>query len=506
MSDGFDKSSAGAGVPEPKGRVEPYRRESVLQRRLSLPEMLDIPTFTEVVKGFVELYKIGVKVFDDRGNKLADIKIGNGDFCGYVFSMTEGRARCTATVSRVKDGPMAPREGARPARAEDASVVAVPCFTGLRYLIQPILWEGDVLGRIIFGPFIPDDLEDLPQSLLEIHPELDREKARSLMGKVRRAPEATVAKVMQHFAQLMQTLIAAGQKTYLTSQLHIEATLETNRMLEEKAQQLEAMNARLKELDRLKSSFLATVSHELRTPLTSIIGYSEMLAEGLAGPMNQEQVDYVRTIMEKGEMLLKLISSILDISQIEAGKVRLSFEAIDVVEVVSSSVSSIKPQSAKKGVELDVRVPPSVKARGDRDRLRQVVVNLLANAVKFTPRGGRVSVFLSELAHQPELAQQGYRIVVEDSGVGIPQDQLEKIFQSFYQVDSSSTREYGGAGLGLAIVKSFVEGHGGVVRVSSELNRGSRFTVVLPQAPSVQDGSVHIVPPVLAQPDVLDRF
>src|SRR4029079_13183358 len=110
---------------------------------------------------------------------------------------------------------------------------------------------------------------------------------------------------------------------------HIEATLETNHDLEEQNRKLEEMNTRLKELDRLKSSFLATVSHELRTPLTSIIGYSEMLAEGLAGAMNQEQTEYVRTIMDKGETLLRLISSILDIGQIEAGKVRLNFEPVD---------------------------------------------------------------------------------------------------------------------------------------------------------------------------------
>ena len=146
---------------------------------------------------------------------------------------------------------------------------------------------------------------------------------------------------MLHFAQLLQTLLFAGQKMYLTSQLHIESTLDQNRELEERNRKLEDMNTKLKELDRLKSAFLATVSHELRTPLTSIIGYSEMLAEGLAGPLSGEQVDYVRTIMDKGETLLKLISSILDISQIEAGKVRLNFEPMDAVELINGSLSSL---------------------------------------------------------------------------------------------------------------------------------------------------------------------
>ncbi len=488
--------------------------ESVLQRRISLGEMLDGESFTEVVKGFVELYRVGIKVFDDKGAKLADIKINNGDFCGYVFSFPEGRRRCTATVGRVKDGPVATTHGARlPVLESDLvpqarGMVTVPCFTGLRYLIMPILWEGDTMGRVVFGPFTPEDLVDFPpRSLTEVTDAFDVGNAKTLVEKVRRAPESTIARIMLHFGQLMQTMLFAGQKMFLTSQLHIEATLEQNRELEERNRKLEDMNTRLKELDRLKSAFLATVSHELRTPLTSIIGYSEMLAEGLAGTLNDEQVDYVRTIMEKGETLLKLISSILDISQIEAGKVRLNFEPMDAIELVTSSVSSLKPQAHKKGVVLEARVPSRVaQVNGDRDRLRQVIVNLLANAVKFTPKAGRVTVTLSEVGHQPDLNAQGYRIIVEDSGVGIPADQFDKIFHSFYQVDSSSTREYGGAGLGLAIVKSFVEGHGGVVRVASEMGHGSRFTLILPVVPSLQP-QVQITPPVTAlQAPVDDRF
>jgi signal transduction histidine kinase len=142
---------------------------------------------------------------------------------------------------------------------------------------------------------------------------------------------------------------------------------------------------------------------------------------------------------------------------------------------------------------------------GDRDRLRQVIVNLLTNAVKFTPKGGRVAVTLTEVQQQPDLNAPGYRILVEDSGVGIPADQFDKIFNSFYQVDSSSTREYGGAGLGLAIVKSFVEGHGGVVRVASEMGHGSRFTLVLPVTPSPQQ-QVLIAPPVTTVAPSDDRF
>ncbi|HMK73657.1 MAG TPA: histidine kinase dimerization/phospho-acceptor domain-containing protein, partial [Myxococcaceae bacterium] len=325
--------------------------ESVLQRRLALGDLLDLQTFGELVKGFAELYKVGVKVFDEKGNRLADIKVGNGDFCGYVFSFTEGRRCCTATVARVKEGPVATvqngREPLGPPGVPLRGMVTVPCFTGLRYLVLPILWEGDSLGRVVFGPFTPDDLGDLPKSLTDLTPGIDLALAQGHLAKIRRAPEQTVAKVMLHFAQLLEALVGAGQKTYLTSQVHIEATLESNRDLEAQNRRLEHLNVQLKDMDRLKSSFLATVSHELRTPLTSIIGYSEMLSEGLVGTLNQEQTEYVRTIMDKGDTLLKLISSILDVTQIEAGKVRLTFEPVNVGELVSTGVSSIKPQAQK---------------------------------------------------------------------------------------------------------------------------------------------------------------
>jgi signal transduction histidine kinase len=449
---------------------------------------------------------VGIKVLDARGARLADVKVGSGEFCAYAFYFPEGRARCSATVARVKDGPVVVGQGAYAVESpgpEGAGLVGVPCFSGLRYLVLPVRWEGEELGRVIFGPFTPEDLKDLPPTLTDVAG-LDLTRAHELMTRVRRVPERTAAQVVTHFAQVLSALVAAGQKSLLTGQLHIEAMREAHRELEAQNGRLAQLNTRLKELDRLKSSFLGTVSHELRTPLTSIIGYSEMLAEGFAGALNSDQLQYVRTIVEKGETLLELISSILDISQMEAGKLRLVFEPVDVTQVLATAMTSVKPQAQRKELELEVLAPREAQPRvsADKDRLRQVVVNLLANAVKFTPPRGRIVLQLTEVAHQVELGASGYRIVVEDTGVGIPEDQFERIFQSFYQVDNSSTREFGGAGLGLAIVKSFVEGHGGRVVVESEKGRGSRFSVVLPvKPPSPNPGSAQVPPPPLAEPD-----
>jgi two-component system sensor histidine kinase BarA len=472
--------------------------ESVLERRLSLSDMLDVASFSEVCRGFAELYRVGVKVYEEKGPKLVDIKPANAEYCGYLFEFPKGRAVCTATVGRVKDGPVEARDGVKPLAGENRTgIFSVPCFSGCRYLVMPIRHEGDLLGRVVLGPFVPDDLPEPPPALASVAgASYDPQRARELMNKMRRAPEATVARVMAHFGAIIDTLVFAGQKVFLTSQVHIEATREAFREIEAKNRELEASNDRLRELDRLKSNFLATVSHELRTPLTSIIGYSEMLMQGMAGALNQEQAEYVRTILEKGESLLALISSILDITQIEAGRLRLAFAPCDVNDVVKQAVSSVLPQAQKKRLKVETRLAPGMSRPSvDREKIRQCVINLLANSVKFTPEGGRVAVTVMPDAPPGMLPAGvvGFAVAVEDSGVGISKEEFERIFETFYQVDQSSTRQYGGAGLGLAIVKNFVEAHAGTVRVESEVGRGTRMCFAIPYTPRA--GEVEVESP-----------
>jgi two-component system, NarL family, sensor histidine kinase BarA len=484
----FDVAS-GPGALNPVRDVAPQsgNRLSVLERTPELAELLDLPAFSDVCRSLVDLYRIGLKVFDAHGNKLVDFPVGNADFCGYIFTFLQGQRGCTGTVARVKNGPIAATQGARlPMFQADApkGTITMPCFTGLRYLVMPLTHEGDNLGRVVFGPFWPDDVAELPEGLAALGPEFDRARATQYMASIRRANEGTVEKVLGQFAKVLEALIGSGQKSYLTAQVHLEATRESYRELELKNEELEKSNERLKELDRLKSAFLATVSHELRTPLTSIIGYSEMLNEGLAGALSGDQKEYVEIIMEKGETLLALISGILDLTQIEAGKVRLQFEPTDMAEVVRTSLSSVIPQFQKKGVKLSSQVPPMTKRPGlDREKVRQILVNLLSNSLKFTPEGGEVMVKLV-----PEVRYEGvdaFHVVVSDSGVGIPPAHQSRVFESFYQVDNSSTREYGGAGLGLAIVRSFARAHGGEVKLTSDEGKGSTFTVILPYTPRV---------------------
>ena len=246
------------------------------------------------------------------------------------------------------------------------------------------------------------------------------------------------------------------------------------------------MYSRLRDLDRMKSTFLATMSHELRTPLTAVIGYAEMLGTGLAGELTAEQKDYVSIIREKGDTLLLLISSVLDIGMIQAGRVKIAATPMPLSELLRTSVSSLRPQAQKKGVVLELRMPSQdVLVTVDRVKMRQVLVNLLGNAVKFTPAGGRVTVSAAAFEQEPVLGGEGFLVTVEDTGPGIPLEHQPRIFETFYQVDGSSTREHGGVGIGLAVVKAFTEAHGGKVELQSAPGEGTRFTLHLPARPGV---------------------
>ncbi|MDC0713024.1 HAMP domain-containing sensor histidine kinase [Stigmatella sp. ncwal1] len=455
--------------PTSWGDGVPPLPDSLLNRTPLLAELLDLPSLAGVVEGFAGLHGMGVQVIDAQGACLAGTEGRQGAFCAHVTSGKQDGEGCAARA------PLG------------SGLHSVACPSGVRYLVLQVRWEGSELGRVVFGPFAPEVVAALPERM-----------------DVVRAPGlgSPLAAAAAYFSQVLEALMAVGHRSWLASRIQLESAGEIRRELEVRDARMSSLQGRLREMDRLQSSFLGTVSHELRTPLASIIAYSELLSEGITGQLNPEQIQCVQSITEMGRTLLDLITSILDISQLEAGKLRLAFAPVDMAEVVVSAVSSVTPQSRRKGLKLEVVLPELRQPRvlADKGRLYQVLVNLLANALKFTPEG-HVRVRLSEVGPQEELGGQGYRFCVEDTGVGIRQDQLERIFQSFYQVDSSSTREFGGVGLGLSIVKRFVEGHGGKVLVTSQPGQGSCFIAVLPsRPPQVGESGVHVLPP-LPEPD-----
>jgi len=244
--------------------------------------------------------------------------------------------------------------------------------------------------------------------------------------------------------------------------------------------------ARLREVDRLKQEFLANMSHELRTPLNSIIGYSEVLIDGVDGELPEEAVEDVQAIHSSGRHLLGLINEILDMAKIEAGQMNLAQKPMDVLEMLSEVVRESQILVKEKPVELRLEAQTqAAPVNGDRMRLRQIMLNLLSNAVKFTEQGQIVVRCMAQ--------GETLRVEVEDTGIGIDENSLEVIFERFRQADGSSTRRAGGTGLGLAITRQLVQMHGGEIGVRSQLGVGSTFWFTLPLIPSSETEKREVV-------------
>jgi signal transduction histidine kinase/response regulator RpfG family c-di-GMP phosphodiesterase len=249
--------------------------------------------------------------------------------------------------------------------------------------------------------------------------------------------------------------------------------------LEEHVVQLRDMTRRLKELNEIKSNFVATVSHELRTPLTSIRAYAETLARDWGSSPRETEVEFLKIIEEEAQRLTKIVEDMLDLSKMESGRVEVKKSEVDLLGLMRDTAQILAPTARKQYVELEVPAKGvAVVAFVDGCMIKQLLLNLVGNAIKFTPEGGKIRMGIVDLDSTVELS-------VEDTGIGIPASSIKRIFDQFYQVDSSATRRYGGVGLGLAIVKSIVEWHEGKIWVESEGGNGAKFTVRLPKRKAV---------------------
>jgi CheY-like chemotaxis protein len=266
----------------------------------------------------------------------------------------------------------------------------------------------------------------------------------------------------------------------------MELALQTERnqlaqRVDERTADLSRANSNLARALRVKDEFLANMSHELRTPLNAILGLSESLSEQIAGPLNEKQQKYIATISESGHHLLSLINDILDLAKIDAGQITLDINKVDIHSVCQASLRMIKQLAQKKNQEVSLEIDHGLGLMwADERRLKQMLVNLLGNAVKFTPENGRLGLEV----HGDEEANK-ISFTVWDKGVGIKDEDLSRLFQPFVQLDSGLARETTGTGLGLALVAQMARLHGGSIHAISEPENGSRFTVILPWEPAL---------------------
>ncbi|HNW93527.1 MAG TPA: ATP-binding protein [bacterium] len=298
-------------------------------------------------------------------------------------------------------------------------------------------------------------------------------------------PEEVVllAELGENLSYGITTLRARAERTAALAALET-ARADLERRVEERTEELRIAKERAESADRLKSAFLATMSHELRTPLNSIIGFTGILLQGLAGGLNDEQRKQMEMVRGSARHLLALINDVLDISKIEAGQLQVVREPYDLRQTITQAVQSVQPLAEKRGLALTLTLAPELGPTiGDERRVRQILVNLINNAIKFTERGG-VEVTAA-------LQGGACRLAVQDTGIGIKPEEMDILFRPFQQIDNTLTRRREGTGLGLSICKRLAELMGGSISVASEFGRGSTFTVILPLPAVGQEGQSH---------------
>ncbi|CUR31939.1 PAS fold family (fragment) [Planktothrix tepida PCC 9214] len=268
----------------------------------------------------------------------------------------------------------------------------------------------------------------------------------------------------------------------------ITSAKEAEKQLRQVNERLTLTNAELDRATRLKDEFLANMSHELRTPLNAILGMSEGLQDGVFGNLSKQQKQAINSIDRSGNHLLALINDVLDLAKVESGKLELQLAQVSINYLCTNSVTFVRQQALKKNIQLTTKIPEGLaNIVVDELRIRQVLINLLNNAVKFTPDGGCIKLEVKVIFSTPQNLLQ---FSVIDTGIGLTPENASKLFQPFIQIDSSLNRQYSGTGLGLALVRRLVELHQGTVGVTSELGKGSCFMVCLPyvvsKAPTVE--------------------
>ncbi|MCG6550919.1 MAG: response regulator, partial [Candidatus Magnetominusculus sp. LBB02] len=305
-------------------------------------------------------------------------------------------------------------------------------------VVQPVFYQGKVMGALVVASVAP--LSDFDRGFIE--------------------------RLTINIAISLQNLKQYNDMKELSEQIKLRGN------------EIAQKNIQLEESNRLKSEFLANMSHELRTPLNAIIGFSEILKDGILGDLGEGQKEYVVDIFNSGQHLLSLINDILDLSKIEAGKMTLDLDKLDIPYMLGNSLSIIKEKAQANGVSLKINVHESVGSMyADARKFKQIVYNLLSNAVKFTPASGTVT-----LAADTATFDSGkfLEVSVTDTGIGMSKEGMAKLFRPFEQIDGSLSRKYEGTGLGLAMVKRLVELHGGTIEVASEEGKGSMFTFRIP--------------------------
>lgn len=311
-------------------------------------------------------------------------------------------------------------------------------------------------------------MEEIPQRIKEV-----KEKGHAIFEATYRRKDDTAIPV-----EISARVIEYNDKpTILVVARDITERKRAEEELRKYAEDLAKANEELKSLDKMKDEFLSNVSHELKTPLTSIRGYTELLNDGSLGELGEEQKHAEETVMRNTKRLQRLVDSLLYLSRTQAGTVQYDFENLNVPELADQIIEDLQIQTKEKNLEMIKKIEPDLPPiKGDRDKLMDMFTNIIDNSIKFTPEGGSITFFANK--------EDGYiHVNIKDTGIGIPKDMIDNLFQRFYQIDSSQKRKYGGTGLGLYIAKTIVDAHDGEIWMESEgKGKGTEVHIKLPVA------------------------
>ncbi len=357
---------------------------------------------------------------------------------------------------------------------KEKKLVFLPLKGNLATCISGVLFQEEPIMKLVIGPYSLID-QKVP------FPHYD---------------EKRVKKIANCISTVATELIYADYKVKVMTEQHVKTLKETFEELKKKHTELEEAYSKLKEVDRLKTTFLAKVSHELRTPLTSIKGYLEFIREDLKDASDDVK-KYLDIVENKTDELYSLITNLLEATQFEDRAISLSKREVNLIPVIESCIQTILPMAKKKDIEIITKIQDSIpQTLGDELKLKQVFVNILNNAVKFSPEKSRIEVGIETQKNiiidekrdirRRKFGTEGRDYIViwiRDYGTGIDIDNLDKIFELFYQVEETHTRKHGGAGLGLYIAKKIIDAHEGTIKVESKKNQGSTFYIYLPIPP-----------------------
>ena len=337
-------------------------------------------------------------------------------------------------------------------------------------------------------------LEKEPFELVLTDLKMPKMDGLQLIAEIAKSKPETLTIMMTGHGTIDSALEAMklGASDYLTKPLNLdEMILRLRKVLEEKqrfvklkdfADQLERTNQELRKIDSMKSEFVSVASHELRTPLAAIKNAVQLILSGKTGEINAHQEKFLSMAERNINRLTNILNDLLNLSRIESGKIDLKFENTALGEIIEIAASSLRPHADVKSIQIDVEIPESLPTiYGDQEKIEQILTNLIGNAIKFTPNGGKILISAKPL-FQDQRGGYGDMVAVsvKDSGIGIPAEHLKALFEKFHQVEGSLQRSVSGTGLGLAITKGLVEAHQGKILVESEVEKGSTFTFTLP--------------------------